>query len=39
MGPTGQKLEYSVPEAEESTSTSTAHPMDEVFRINQSLQI
>ena len=39
MGPTGQKSESNVPEAEESTSTSTAHPMDEVFCVNRLLQI
>ena len=38
-GPTGQKSESNVPEAEESTSTSAAHPMDEVFRVNRLLQI
>ena len=38
-GPTGQKSESNVPEAEESMSTSQTHPMDEVFRVNQLLQI
>ena len=38
-GSTEQKLESSVPEAGESTSTSSAHPMDEVFRVNRLLQI
>ena len=33
-GFTEQKLESSVPEAGESMSTSLAHPMDEVFRVN-----
>ena len=39
IGPTEQTSESTVPEAEESTSTSTAHPMDEVFRVNRLLQI
>ena len=39
MGSTEQKWESSVPEAGESTSTSSAHPMDEVFCVNRLLQI
>ena len=39
MGSSEQKLESSVPEAGESMSTSSAHPMDEVFHVNRLLQI
>ena len=38
-GSTGQKLESNVPEAGESTSTSSTHPMDEVFHVYRLLQI
>ena len=37
--PIGPKSEPTAPEAKESPSTSTAHPMDEVFRVNHLLQI
>ena len=39
MGSTGQNLESNVPEAGESMSTSSTHSMDEVFHVNQLLQI
>ena len=39
MGSTGQNLGSNVPEAGGSMSTSSTHPMDEVFRVNQLLQI
>ena len=38
-GPTGQNLGSNVPEVGGSTSTSSTHPMDEVFRVNRLLQI
>ena len=38
-GSSGQNLESNVPEAGESMSTSSTHPMDEVFRVNRLLQI
>ena len=38
-GFTGQNLGSNVPEAGGSTSTSSTHPMDEVFHVNRLLQI
>ena len=38
-GSTGQNLGSNVLEAGGSTSTSSTHPMDEVFRVNRLLQI
>ena len=38
-GSTGQNLGSNVPEVGGSTSTSSTHPMDEVFCVNRLLQI
>ena len=38
-GSTEQNLGSNVPEAGGSMSTSSTHPMDEVFRVNRLLQI
>ena len=37
--PSGQKSGSTAPEAKEIPTTSTAHTMDEVFRVNHLLQI
>ena len=38
-GPIDQALGSTAPEAKETPTTSTAHPLDEVFRVNHLLQI
>ena len=38
-GPIDQALGSTAPKAKETPTTSTAHPLDEVFRVNHLLQI